>query len=63
MGAALTVLVSLAPVRFENIFHEIRPRSQVLALEEARRDDGTFRFDSERTHALGSRFEWRVESG
>lgn len=49
------------PVRFENIFNQIHAPSQVIAMGDARYDDGTIRFDNARSHGLWSEFEWRVQ--
>ena len=50
------------PVRFENIFNQIHASSQVLAFGDSRYDDGTIRFENERTHGLWSQFEWVASS-
>jgi len=50
------------PVLFENIFNQIHAPRQVLATGNTAYDDGVIRIDTARTHALHSRFEWRVES-
>jgi hypothetical protein len=48
------------PVRFENIFNQIHAPSQIIAFGTAHYDDGTIRFETEKTHGLWSEFEWRV---
>lgn len=47
-------------VTFENMFNQIHPPSQVLALGSTTFDDGVIRIGTESSHALYSRFEWRV---
>jgi hypothetical protein len=49
------------PVLFENIFNQIHAPTQVLATGTTTYDDGVIRINTTRTHALHSRFEWRVE--
>jgi hypothetical protein len=48
------------PVRFENIFNQIHAPSQTIAFGTTDYDDGTIRFETEKTHGLWSEFEWRV---
>jgi hypothetical protein len=47
-------------VTFENMFNQIHPPSQVLALGSTAFDDGVIRIGTKDSHALYSRFEWRV---
>jgi hypothetical protein len=47
-------------VTFENMFNQIHPPSQVLALGSTTFDDGVIRIGTQDTHALYSRFDWRV---
>jgi hypothetical protein len=50
------------PVVFENIFNQIHAPTQVLAIGSTTYDDGVIRIHTDKTHALHSNFEWRVES-
>jgi hypothetical protein len=50
------------PVTFENMFNQIHPPIQMLALGTTRYDDGTIRVDTKDTHGLYSSFHWRVEA-
>ena len=50
------------PVTFENIFNQIHSSSQVIAFGDSHYDDGTIRFENERTHGLWSQFDWRVST-
>ena len=50
------------PVRFENIFNQIHAPSQVIAMGESKYDDGTIRFDQQKTHGLWSEFSWDVSA-
>jgi hypothetical protein len=50
------------PVLFENIFNQIHAPTQVLATGSTSYDDGAIRIHTEKTHALHSNFEWRVEA-
>ena len=50
------------PVRFENIFNQIHAPSQVVALGDTTYDDGVIRYATKGTHALHSRFDWKVDA-
>ncbi|MDW7709141.1 MAG: DUF1326 domain-containing protein [Deferrisomatales bacterium] len=47
-------------VTFENMFNQIHPPSQVLALGSTVFDDGEIRIGTKDSHALYSHFTWRV---
>jgi hypothetical protein len=48
------------PVSFQNMYNQIHPPEQMIAIGDARYDDGTIRFDNGGTHGLYSHFDWRV---
>jgi hypothetical protein len=49
-----------APVTFQNIFNQIHPPVQVLALGDTEYDDGRIVIRNSGTHGLWSRFDWVV---
>ncbi len=48
--------------RFENMFNQIHPPSQVIARGRTRYDDGVIVVDTEGTHGLWSNFDWSVST-
>ncbi len=48
--------------RFENMFNQIHPPSQVIARGSTRYDDGVIVVDTEGTHGLWSSFDWSVSN-
>ncbi len=48
------------PVRFENMFNQIHAPSQVIGNGATRCPDGEIVIETDRTHALWSKFDWSV---
>ena len=50
------------PVTFQNMFNQIHATAQVIATGETRYDDGDITVETEGSHALHSKFDWRVDA-
>jgi len=49
------------PVTFQNMFNQIHAPEQVIARGETRMDGGGITVETDGSHALHSRFDWRVD--
>ena len=50
------------PVTFQNMFNQVHAAEQVIATGETRYDDGDIAVETEGSHALHSKFDWRVDA-
>lgn len=50
------------PVTFQNMFNQVHAAEQVIATGETRYDDGDIVVETDGSHALHSKFDWRVDA-